>query len=173
VAEEATATTTLTIAVDRGRQQQERSSSTPKHPRFEGRCNELKGHIYDYFDKRQTDGYTKTTGEIAEYIGRAYRHGADIRAALGHIDMPMTWSQPADPAIEATQTETKLWELQCVEFSKRLSKYEENLGSAYSLIWGGQCTDALGENSALMLLGRRSRPRPGMTPYPTTTRPSD
>jgi hypothetical protein len=56
----------------------------------------------------------------------------------------MTWNQPADPVLGATLTETQLWELRVVEFSKRILKYEENLRSAYSLIWG-QCTDALRE----------------------------
>jgi hypothetical protein len=97
-----------------GQEQQERPSSTPNQPRparFEGWCDELKGHIYDCSDNRQTDGYTRTTNEIAEYIGRTYRHGADIRASIEHIDTPMQWNQPADPVQGATQTETKLWEL--------------------------------------------------------------
>jgi hypothetical protein len=100
---------------NRAGQQQERSPGNPGQPkpaRFEGRCDDLKGHtIYDCSDNRQTDGYTKTTSEIAEYIGRTYRHGADVRAAIEHIDTPMMWNQPADPSQGATQTETKLWEL--------------------------------------------------------------
>jgi hypothetical protein len=35
-------------------------------PKFEGRCAELKGEIYDCSDVRQVDGYTKMTKEIAE-----------------------------------------------------------------------------------------------------------
>jgi hypothetical protein len=62
---------------NRGTPQQEKTS-VPKAPRFEGRCDKLKGHIYNCSDSQQTDRYTKTTGEIAEYIGRTYQHGADI-----------------------------------------------------------------------------------------------
>jgi hypothetical protein len=35
---------------------------TPHHSvKFEGRCAEVKGEIYDCSDVRQVDGYTKTT----------------------------------------------------------------------------------------------------------------
>jgi hypothetical protein len=63
---------------NRGGQQQEQSSGTtsqPKPARFEGRCDKLKGHIYDCSDNRQTDGYTKTMSEIAEYIGKPTNTG--------------------------------------------------------------------------------------------------
>jgi hypothetical protein len=37
-----------------------------QEPKFEMRCEELKGEIYDCSDFRQVNGYTKTTKEIAE-----------------------------------------------------------------------------------------------------------
>ena len=43
---------------------------SPRSNQFEGRCEDLKGHIYDSADARQADQYTKTTREIAEFIGR-------------------------------------------------------------------------------------------------------
>jgi hypothetical protein len=53
----------------------------PRAPKFEGRCTDLKGHIYDCSDVRQSDQYTKTTKEIAEYVGRTYKYGGDARLA--------------------------------------------------------------------------------------------
>jgi DNA polymerase IIIc chi subunit len=33
----------------------------PRTPRFDGRCDELKGHVYDATDIRQADQFIKTT----------------------------------------------------------------------------------------------------------------
>ena len=33
----------------------------PRVPKFEGKCVDLKGHIYDCSDVRQSDQFTKTT----------------------------------------------------------------------------------------------------------------
>lgn len=39
--------------------------------KFEGECDELKGFIYDCSDSREAEVlFAKTTGEIAEYVGR-------------------------------------------------------------------------------------------------------
>jgi hypothetical protein len=43
-----------------------------QQPKFEGKCTDLKGHIYDYSNARQADLYAKTTKEIAEYVGKEY-----------------------------------------------------------------------------------------------------
>jgi hypothetical protein len=40
-----------------------------KQPKFEGKCEDLKGHIYDCSNARQSDMFVKTTKEIAEYVG--------------------------------------------------------------------------------------------------------
>jgi hypothetical protein len=45
--------------------------------RFQGKCDELKGRIYDCSDSRQADIYSKTTQEIGEYVDRTYRYGSD------------------------------------------------------------------------------------------------
>ena len=40
-----------------------------KQPKFEGKCEELKGFIYDCSDARQADMFTKTMKEIAGMQG--------------------------------------------------------------------------------------------------------
>ena len=55
---------------------QQNSTATvaaPRQPKFEGKCDGLKGHIYDCSDTRQSDQFTRTTKEIAEYVGRTYK----------------------------------------------------------------------------------------------------
>jgi hypothetical protein len=53
-----------------------------RQPKFEGKCDELKGFIFDCSDSRQADVFAKTTREIAEYVGRSYRYGSDTRLAI-------------------------------------------------------------------------------------------
>jgi hypothetical protein len=48
-----------------------------RQPKFEGKCEDLKGHIYDCSDARQSDIFVKTTKEIAEYVGRTFKKGSD------------------------------------------------------------------------------------------------
>jgi hypothetical protein len=42
----------------------------PRAPKFEGKCDNPKGHLYDCSDVCQSDQYTKMTKEIAEDVGR-------------------------------------------------------------------------------------------------------
>jgi hypothetical protein len=50
-----------------------------RQPRFKGKCKELKGHIYDCSDARQSDFFVKTTKELAKYVGRPFKKGIDAR----------------------------------------------------------------------------------------------
>ena len=112
-----------------------------RQPKFEGRCEELKGHIYDCSDARQADMFVKTTKEIAEYVGRTYKYGSDARLAIDNMKRPKI-QEPDDPKKDATATQKKIWEKRIDEYVKREGQLEENLKTVYSLVWG-QCTDAL------------------------------
>jgi hypothetical protein len=50
--------------------------------KFEGRCEELKGHIYDYGDSKNADQFIQTTKEIKNYVGCTYKYAGDITAAI-------------------------------------------------------------------------------------------
>jgi hypothetical protein len=66
----------------------------PRQPKFEGKCDALKGHIYDCSDARQADLFTKTTNEIAEYVGRTFTsYGGDMRLAIEDMKLP-TYPKP-------------------------------------------------------------------------------
>jgi hypothetical protein len=59
--------------MNRGRGQP-RDKQAPKTVKFEGRCEDLTGHVYDYANPCQAaDQFTKTTDEICEYVGRMYK----------------------------------------------------------------------------------------------------
>jgi hypothetical protein len=110
--------------------------------RFEGRCEELAGHIYNYAGPKQAaDQYTKTTREICEYVGRNYKHGADAKIALETLAVP-TFPEPTDPPNDATRTRIRIWEKEVDDYVKRGTLLSENLRTAYSLIYR-QCSKAM------------------------------
>jgi hypothetical protein len=46
-------------------------------PKFEGKCDGLKGFIYDCYDGHQTDRYSILMKDITEYVGRDYTYGCE------------------------------------------------------------------------------------------------
>ena len=109
--------------------------------RFEGRCEELKSFVYDSVDLRQAEQYTKTTNEIAEFIGRTYKYGMDTRLSIQTMTV-LTFPVPDDPPNGATRTELRIWEKTVDDYVVRKTLLQENLKTAYSLIWG-QCSDIM------------------------------
>ena len=79
--------------------------SVVRQPKFEGKCEELHGHVYDCTDSRQSDQFTKTTKEVAEYIGRTYRYGGDARLAVEKLKKPV-FDEPRDPPEDANKKPT-------------------------------------------------------------------
>jgi hypothetical protein len=53
-------------------------------PKFQGRNEDLKGHVFDCYNGKQADQYGVTMKEISEYIGSNYAYGVDIRWSLEH-----------------------------------------------------------------------------------------
>jgi hypothetical protein len=110
-------------------------------PKFEGKCTDLKGHIYDCSDSKQAGKFTKTTKEITEYVGCTYKYGSDTRLAIENLERPIL-SLPDDPETDATRTETRKWEKEVDEYVRNKAYLEENLKTLYSLVWG-QCTNVV------------------------------
>jgi hypothetical protein len=125
---------------------QRRASKKPTihQAKFEGRCVDLKGYIYDCADSKQADLFTKTTKEIAEYVGRTYKYGSDTRVFIENLGMTGISSipLPADVPSTATKTETRIWEKKVDEYVRKISQIEENMKTLYSLVWG-QCSDVI------------------------------
>lgn len=115
------------------------AAAIPRPAKFEGKCDDLKGYIYDCADAKQADAYTKTTKEIAEYVGRTYKYGSDARRSIEKLTT-VTIERPADPPDNAGRTDIRIWEKEVDEFVRRKSNLFENLKTIYSLVWG-QCTE--------------------------------
>ena len=109
--------------------------------KFEGKCAELKGCIYDCTDSKQADVFTKTTKEIANYVGTTYKYGNDVKLAVSTLRTP-SFTEPSDPPEGASKSKLKIWETKISDYCKRESYLEENLKTLYSLVWG-QCTDLI------------------------------
>ena len=58
-----------------------RSSAPPRQVKFEGRCEELKGHIFDCSGYDQSDVFINTQEQIAIYVGRTYTNGGAVMKA--------------------------------------------------------------------------------------------
>ena len=64
-------------------------TTVQRQPKFEGKCDELKGHVYDCSDARQSDLFIKTTKEVAEFVACTYKYGGDIRLAVENLEAPI------------------------------------------------------------------------------------
>ena len=117
------------------------NNAAVREPKFEGRVPELMGHIYDCSFK-QTDAYTRTTKEIAEYAGRTYKFGNDVRLAVEFLEAPLMDIPDDIDEDTATKSETRIWEKRIDEYVKRDEAYKQNMKTLYAVIWG-QCTEAL------------------------------
>ena len=66
-----------------------------KEPKFKGCCKDLMCHtIYNITNAKQgVDLYTKTTREVAKYVGHTYSQGADMHLAIKTLELP-TFVEP-------------------------------------------------------------------------------
>jgi hypothetical protein len=106
--------------------------------KFEGRCDDLKGHVYDYGDGKTADQFVLTTKEIKNYVGRTFKHGGDIVDAIEAMAVP-TKTEPADPVNPNDRIEVKKWERLYDAYHKWTMLTTENLKALKELVWG-QCS---------------------------------
>jgi hypothetical protein len=110
--------------------------------KFEGKCDALKGNIYDFGDSRQADQFMRTTKEVAEYVGTTYKYGSDVREAVEQLETPELTAPPYPPNAANDPTATRVWEKRVDAFIKREDYLAQNIKTLYSLVWG-QCSDTL------------------------------
>ena len=85
--------------------------------------------------------FVKTTKEIAEYVGRTYNYGGDIRRAVEML-VPPDIARPADLLIGHNRTDKEIWKIQIRKYVDQITTLQENIKTAYSLIWG-QCSEPM------------------------------
>ena len=65
-----------------------KSSAPPLQVEFEGRCEELKGQIFDCSGYDQSDVFIKTQEQITIYVGRTYTNGGAVMKAVETLEIP-------------------------------------------------------------------------------------
>ena len=113
---------------------------TPQ-PKFEGRCSDLTGFIFDCSDNTQADRFTKVTREISEYVLKEYSYGSDLHISILDLE-ETTIPEPDDPDPGASETQKAIWRERVKKYVARTEFLEENIKSLYSLVLG-QCTDIM------------------------------
>jgi hypothetical protein len=117
-----------------------RNNISTAQPKFEGRCDEIKGFTWDCADGRNTDRYNISTKEIAQCMGHIYTYGGDVRWTIDN-EPKFTVSVPPDGKIvELNATAKHIWEKRIDEYCKRDLKLAESCEKLYSSILE-QCTE--------------------------------
>ena len=126
---------------NRRKQAQNPNRPVVRHAKFLGKCEELKGHVYNTASGRQSNQFIKTTKEIAEHVGCSYKYRIDAKKAIESLEEPI-FLPPADPPAGASCTDKRIWEKRVDKFVKKSTYYEENMKNAFLLIMG-QCSNAM------------------------------
>jgi hypothetical protein len=111
---------------------------------FEGRCNDLKGYIYDCANTaKAADMYTKTTREIIEYIGCTFKYSSDLVKGMESLVEPKI-EEPEELPKDATALEKQKWDKRVDKLIDQKKWLKDATSQAYAIVWG-QCSDALRE----------------------------
>jgi TolA-binding protein len=108
-----------------------------REQKFSGKCDSLSGFVYDCSDGKQSDRFNIVTKEIAEYVGREYPYGSDIRWTIQNLKL-FKEEDPNELAAASSVLKKRMWEKRVDEYIKRENKLKENCQMAYSLVIG-QC----------------------------------
>ena len=110
--------------------------------KFEGRCDELKGYVYDYGESKNANQYVQTTKEISTYVGRTFKHDSDIiQTAIEDLAMPIG-EGPKDPSDPDNRIAVKKWEKAFDKFCKWEQVLKDNMTTLYNIVWG-QCSESM------------------------------
>jgi hypothetical protein len=125
-------------------------NTTPVHvqkEKFVGRSEDLKGFTYDVITSKGGVAYTRTTKEIARYVGEKYTTtGSYIRTAVLTLNLPAPIRQTAPVAVGTPPTvnvvDQEIFKEKVRMYVKIESAVETTMKSLYDLIWG-QCSKTL------------------------------
>jgi hypothetical protein len=118
-----------------------KTTNQVRSTKFEGRCDDLKGHVYDYGEHKSADLFVTTTKEIANHVGRTYKSGGDIAEAILNLHLLMK-TEPTDPIDPTDRISMKKWEREYDEYRKWTVVMNDNIKTLFNLVWG-QCSDTM------------------------------
>ena len=110
-----------------------------REPKFEGKCGELKDAVYDVVSGKET--FTKTTRDIAEYVGRQFEEAGEFRTAM--VDMELApLVEPTAPTDTTNVVALELWKMARRTYEKKVEARRSTSQRVYALVLG-QCSQAL------------------------------
>jgi hypothetical protein len=121
-----------------------KATNTVRPAKFEGRCDDLKQHVYDFGEHRSADLFVVTTKEIANHVGHTYKCGGDLAEAIISLKAP-TKTEPVDPVDPNNKVAMKKWEREYDKYRKWKVSMAENIKTLYNLVWG-QCSETMQQN---------------------------
>jgi hypothetical protein len=109
----------------RGNRYKPATITVVREQKFSGKCDSLSGFVYDCSDEKQSDRLNIVTKEIAEYVGREYPYGGDIRWTIQNLEL-FKEEEPNEMAASSSVLKKRTWEKHVDEFIKRENKLKEN-----------------------------------------------
>ena len=97
-----------------------------ENTKFDGKCDDLKGYIYDCSDSKQSDIIATTTKEVTRQVGQTYKYGGDMCIAVDLLKTPV-FDMPTVPPENCSRTELRIWEKGVDEHVKRITYFKENI----------------------------------------------
>jgi hypothetical protein len=90
---------------------------------------------------KAADMYTKTTREIAEYVGREYKYSAILVKGIETLVEPVV-PRPDELPDGASALDRRLWEKRVDKIVEQEERLKDITSRAYALVWG-QCSESL------------------------------
>jgi hypothetical protein len=111
-------------------------NTQPKKKKFAGGNINLQGKTFELNLSRDcVHQYAETVKAIADYVGREYTHGGDIRFIIENLQ-DYNFVRLPDLPNGANQYEIESWKKQLDMYWKRRGMYMDNKMKLFSLIWG-------------------------------------
>ena len=122
-----------------GRCRNKKKQSRRQKPRFQGRCKELKGVVYDLAAGK--DAFLETTKVVAEYVAQTFKNAEEFRIGLVELSFEEL-IEPARPADPNNDAEVKAWVKDLSTYYDKIESRRMNSGRTFALVLG-QCSRAL------------------------------
>jgi hypothetical protein len=107
--------------------------------KFEGKCSELKGSVYDVVSGK--DSFTKTTRDITKNVGHEFNNAREFHTRMVELQLSLL-IEPVPPTNVDQVVKFELWKMAWCTYEKQLKARHCNSARVYALVIG-QCSQAL------------------------------
>jgi hypothetical protein len=121
-----------------------KKSLAPVTSGYVGKCEDLKGHVYDVTPgKSGFDAFAKTTHEIGEYIARTVKDAGEFRSAMDPENLGFaTLAIPPDPDDLTNVLMMERWKMVYKHYSNAAKRRTKATSQAFAIVLG-QCSPTM------------------------------